>query len=175
MSVLTATRSRRRPQQREKVEQAHVVRFLLSLGGRVYVSGTRRRRGTACPTCGTFVPEDQATRQTPGIPDVEAFLPLPPCAAGADLSYSRVLLKVEVKASDGRLSSDQEAYRDQVLHAPPGVYYVSGGLTQVLAWATRQGYVKADNIPHYRRDAASQTAPGRRRRTRSNPATVDPR
>lgn len=170
--MTTAVRARRAPVQREKVEQAHIVRFLLHLGGLVYVSGTRRRRGRACPTCGTFVPEDQATRQTPGIPDIEAFLPLPPGWSAEALGYARLLLKVEVKVDGNDLSPAQGGYRDQVLLAPPGVHHVAGGLSHVLAWAARLGYIKADAIPHYRQDPAPVPTAGRSRRRPGARATA---
>jgi len=77
--IATVTRRRptraRRPVQHEKGEQAGGIKLLRTLGATVYTFGTRRSRGKACPRCGTFVPEHQGTRQTPGIPDVFAFLP----------------------------------------------------------------------------------------------------
>src|SRR5262245_46053103 len=95
----------------EKAEQAQIGKFLLSIGGRVYVSGTRRSRGKACPKCGTFVPEHQGTRQTPGIPDVEAFLPTPSGWRGRMPAQTRVILKVEAKrVQGGRMSAEQEEY-----------------------------------------------------------------
>src|SRR5688572_7830522 len=67
--------ARKPPVQLEKLEQTHIIQLIKSLGGRVYVLGTRRSRGKRCQNCGTFVPEDQGTRQTPGVSDLITFLP----------------------------------------------------------------------------------------------------
>ncbi len=123
------------------------MRFLVGLGGRVYVSGTRRSRGRKCPTCQTFVAEHQGTRQTPGIPDLEVFLPLPPRRRAAG-DTSRVLLKVECKRTGERMTDDQVAYARLTTSA--GIHHVAGDLNAVLAWAVQEGYVRAENVPHYR-------------------------
>ena len=102
----------RRPatrQQPERQEQKAIVRLLQSLGATVYVLGTTRPAGGYMGTC-----------QTPGIPDLYAFLP----AGGA--------LWVEVKATGGRLSPAQLAFRE--LCASRGVHYVTGGVDSVAAW-----------------------------------------
>lgn len=123
----------RRPWVRkEKDEQADIVRLLRSLGAAVYVSGTVRPRG-----------DTPGTRQTPGIPDLEAFLP----ARGA--RRSRVL-KVEVKRSvGGRLSREQAEYGARCLEAD--VPHVVGDLTAVMSWLVAEGYLRADQLPHDRR------------------------
>lgn len=141
---LSAT-PRRRPVQREKHEQVQVVQLLTSLGGRVYVLGTRRRRGAPCPHCGAFVAEHQGTRQTPGIGDVLAYLPPPPL--GARLN-GYVALWVECKAAGGRLSDDQQAFRTFTVGA--GIAHVVGGLNDVIAWCLREGYLKPDQVLHER-------------------------
>ncbi len=132
----------------EKVEQAQIVRFLTGIGGRVCVSGTRRSRGKACRSCGAFVPEDQGTRQTPGIPDLEAYLPPPPSRRPIG-DTSRVLLKVECKRTGETMRPEQAAYAE--LARAAGVHHVAGDLNAVLAWATAQGYIHESNVPHYRR------------------------
>jgi len=91
----------------------------------------------------------QGTRQTPGIPDVEAWLPLPPNVA-SDHTRGRVILKWECKAAGGRLSQAQEDYRQLCLAGPREVHHVVGGLDELIAWAIEQGYCKAENMPHYR-------------------------
>lgn len=126
------------PRVSEKVLQQQIVRFLCNLGARVYVSGTVRRTG-----------DYQGTMQTPGIPDVEAWLPLAPGVASPH-ARSRVVLKVECKAAGGQLSAAQESYRQLCLEGPVGLHHVVGGLDDVIAWAIDQGYVKAENMPHYR-------------------------
>ena len=99
------------------------------VGAKVYVSGTTRRKG-----------DHPGTMQTPGIPDLEAFLP-------ARNGWPRRLLKVEVKAPGGRLSAEQAEYRDLCLDA--SVAHIVGGLDDVLAWLMREGYVRSGQLPHY--------------------------
>jgi hypothetical protein len=49
----------------ERVQQAHIIRLVRTIGGVVYVLGTVRRRG-----------DYQGTMQTPGISDLLVFLPV---------------------------------------------------------------------------------------------------
>lgn len=126
--------ARRVPVVSEKVEQSHIVQLLRSIGAKVYVSGTHRRR------------EDfQGTMQTPGIPDIEAFIPNR-CGIGG---YR--LLKVEVKRIGGRLRPEQQEY--QQLCDQASVAHVVGNLDAVIGWLVREGYVKASSVPHYRQPA----------------------
>jgi hypothetical protein len=118
----------------EKSEQAHIIQLLRSVGGKVYVSGTTRRRG-----------DHQGTMQTPGIPDLEVFLPR------RDVPGKRLQLKVECKAVGGRLSPEQQEYKQ--LCAEADVAHVHGTLDAVIAWLVDRGYIKADSVPHYRRPA----------------------
>jgi len=121
----------------EKIEQAHLIKLLRSVGGRVYVLGTRRRA------------EDfQGTMQTPGIGDVYALLPAPPLRHEDGRPCS---LWVEVKARGGRLRPEQAAFREQCLAA--GVPHVVGGLDAVIAFLVDGGWLKANWVPHYRQPA----------------------
>jgi hypothetical protein len=135
--------TRRAPVQREKPEQAAIQQLLTAVGGRVYVLGTRRRRGMSCPSCGTFVAEHQGTRQTPGLADLLAFLP-----RRGDWPHAYRLLLVECKAPPeagrrgGRLSPDQRTFRD--LAASAGVDHVGGDLTAVHHWLAVHDYVRPD-------------------------------
>lgn len=122
--------------QREKVEQAHGVQLLRALGAKLYVSGTHRR-GT----------DFQGTMQTPGIPDVEAWLPVERFVSSLR-PPRRQLLKWEVKAAGGRLSPEQRAY--QALCAAGGVAHVCGDLDALIAWLIEFGYLKPENVAHYR-------------------------
>lgn len=119
-------RPRRRPVQREKAVQGHIVQLIRSLGGRAYVMGTRRRSG-----------DFQGTMQTPGIPDVMAFLPSPP---RADVD-GRTLLFIECKAARGRLRPEQREF--QALCHGSNVAHIVGGLDDVIAWLAARGYVRA--------------------------------
>lgn len=139
---------RRKPVQREKHEQAAIVELLTSIGSAVYVLGTRRPAGKPCPQCGTFVPEHQGTRQTPGLPDVYAVLP------PRQATMLREPLWIEVKApagpsrKAGTLTPEQEAFRD-VAHTA-NTCYVAGGIDAVIAWLVKAGYLKGSQVPHYR-------------------------
>jgi hypothetical protein len=119
------------PRVSEKTEQSHIVQLLRSIGGKVYVLGHpspndgRRSRGTG---------------QTPGIPDVLAFL-----HARAD---EPELLFVEVKASGGRLQPEQAEFEDLATRAH--VAHIVGGLDAVIAWLTEREYVKTESFPTYR-------------------------
>jgi hypothetical protein len=139
-----------RRRQPERTEQAHIIRLLEQLGATVMVLGTVRPRAVPCPRCGAPPARvDFSTRQTPGIADLEAFLPARDGRPGR-------LLKVEVKAAKGQLSPDQRAYRDRCQAA--GVAHVHGTLDAVIAWLHGEGYITASQVPHYRLPAAGQGA-----------------
>jgi hypothetical protein len=72
----------------EKVEQARILELLRAIGAAVYVSGTVRPRTDA----------HHGTCQTPGIPDLCAFLPGPP--GSHPPAYT--LLFIECKRAGGR-------------------------------------------------------------------------
>ena len=123
------------PVQREKIIQQQVANLLRSLGCGVYVLGTRRRQG-----------DYHGTMQTPGIPDLFAFLPPRPEGIADALP---ACLWLELKAPKGRRSPEQVAFGDacERCHVP----YVWGGLDDVIAWLVRNGYLKLDSVAHYRR------------------------
>lgn len=116
----------------EKAVQAHGVQLLQMICGRdaVFVSGTRRRRG-----------DFHGTMQTPGIPDVEAFLP-------ERRNLPRIVLKWECKAEGGRARPEQLRYRELCLAA--NIAHVLGDFDALIAWLCDRGYVKASQFPHYR-------------------------
>ena len=124
-----------RPKPRlEKLEQADGVKLLCMLGAAVYVSGTVRRAG-----------DHQGTMQTPGIPDVQAFLPRCWLPAGTAVRHPPQLLCWEVKRQGGKMSAAQTAYRAHCLAA--GVPHVVGDLTALMAWLVEHGYLRADQLP----------------------------
>ena len=125
-----------KPRVPEKVVQQQIVRALTAVGGRVYVLGTRRPTG-----------DYQGTRQTPGLPDVLAFLPP---QAGRPLITQTMLLMVEVKDAGGRLRPEQAIFRDLCRQAD--VAHVTGGLDDVLAWLMDRGYLKREGVPWYRQE-----------------------
>lgn len=127
--------------QPEKAAQQHIVQLLRSIGCQVYVLGTHRRRG-----------DYHGTMQTPGLPDVLAFLPPRREVSGAS-ALARRLLVVEAKAPAGRLRPEQKTFRSCCIDA--AVDHVVGGLDAVIAWLIREGYVRMDQVPHYRLPAAA--------------------
>lgn len=129
----------------EKEEQAAGVQLLTAIGSVVFVLGTRRSRGKPCPNCDTFVPEDQGTRQTPGIGDVFAFLPERHGALGPE----REALWWEAKRSEGgRMSDDQRKF--QGLCGQARQHHVVGDRDDLIGWLILQGYLKSSQVPHYR-------------------------
>jgi hypothetical protein len=124
-------RGMKKPVQHEKVVQAHVVTLLRSAGGKVFVMGTRRRGA-----------DYQGTMQTPGIPDLMAFLP----TRGEPGRF--LFLFIECKRPGGRMSAEQKDFRALCLAA--GVEHVVGDLDATIAWLVAHDYARADQFPHYR-------------------------
>jgi hypothetical protein len=139
VSLETFQPPRRRLQQREKIVQQQIVHLLRSIGAAVYVLGTKRPRE-----------DSQGTRQTPGIPDLYTFLPPPRLQtdAAGDHYQHGCGLWIEVKAQGGRLRPEQVQFREGCgfAHVP----HVTGGVDQVIAFLMAGGWLKADNLPHYR-------------------------
>ena len=109
----------------EKAEQAAGVALLEALGAAVYVSGTVRRKG-----------DHPGTMQTPGIPDVECFLPPPRRSGGTAWR----LVKWEVKRAQGSRSSPaQRAYAARCADA--AVAYVVGPASALEGWLRDWGYL----------------------------------
>jgi len=145
----------KRPRVSEKVEQSHGVQLLRSLGAAVYVIGH------PSPSDGrTF----RGTGQTPGIPDVYAFLPArrqwTELAAQVDAAYANerlrgagrpIALWWEVKAKDGRLRPEQAEFQRSCQAAC--VEHVVGDFDALIAWLVACHYVKAESFPHYRQSA----------------------
>lgn len=132
----------------EKFQQHDGCKLLASLGADIYTLGTRRSKGKPCPKCKTFVPEDQGTRQTPGIADVLAFLPEkngnPPIA-----------LWWEVKHADGgRASADQIRFAELCRRSSQA--HCLGPLDALYAWLIENRYLRPDQVPHYRLPKAVQ-------------------
>lgn len=125
------------PVQREKVEQAHIVQLLKLVKAEVYVLGTRRRAG-----------DYQGTMQTPGLPDLLAFLP-----DRLNGASQRVPVFIECKAPGGRLRPEQRDFRALCLMA--GIAHIVGDLDAVIAFLIGAGYVTANQFPHYRQPKAS--------------------
>ena len=116
----------------ERHEQNAIRGLLATLGAKVYVLGTTRKKG-----------DYAGTMQTPGLPDLIAFLPW-----DGERDLTRTLLVIECKAKGGRLRPEQAEFMVMCLEA--AVHHVVGGLDDVIAWLVQHGYVKADSVPHYR-------------------------
>lgn len=132
MSALRMAKARHQRPARvpEKAEQAHGVQLLRSIGATVYVLGTVRAKG-----------DFPGTRQTPGIADVLAFLPV----RGEP---GRVFLAWECKAVGGRLRPEQVEFKDLCDQAE--IAHVVGPFDALIAWLAVRGYVKAESFSHYR-------------------------
>ena len=128
----------------EKGEQLAIRELMKTLGAKEYVLGTVRRKG-----------DHPGTMQTPGLPDLQFFLPEKRawrCDAGK-ASLTRRFVVVEAKrAKGGRFRSEQIEYRGLALAA--GIDYIGGSLDDVIAWLIAEGYLKANQVPHYRLPAA---------------------
>lgn len=125
----------------EKSVQAQGVKLLRGIGGKVYELGTHRRRG-----------DYQGTLQSPGWPDVAAFLPTR-LIAGV---VRPVFLFWEAKAAGGRLRPEQAEFR--ALCQDALVEHVVGDLDALIAWLVARTYVKADQFPTYRQPQALKPA-----------------
>ena len=136
-------------QQPEKIEQSQIIKLWQHLGGKVYIIGTKRPRGKPCPKCGTFVPEFQGTCQTPGIPDLYGFLPTSRYSTTGIMEPGRtVSLWLEAKAPGGRMSDDQKEFRDHCIAS--GTIHVVGGVNEFIAFLIEGGWIRADQVAHYR-------------------------
>jgi len=82
------------------------------------------------------------TQQTPGIADLEIWMP----PRG---ERPAALLKWEVKAEGGRLSPEQREYR--ALCEVSGVQWGVGPFAVFAAFMADYGFLKHENLPHYRR------------------------
>lgn len=136
----------------EKVVQQQIVDALRVVGADVYVLGRPGLRKRPCPNCKALIPIDPGTRQTPGIPDLLAFLPNAPrpCAgSGPHGVRAAHQLWIECKAADGRMSDDQETFRERCQGA--GQAHLVGGLDVVLQYLATWGYCE---IAHYRQKGA---------------------
>lgn len=107
----------------ERTEQANIVALLKRVGADVYVLGTVRRRG-----------DHQGTMQSPGLPDLYAFVPSPR-APGL-----RSTVWIEVKANGGRLRPAQSRFRH--LCGVSNHWHIVGGLDTVIAWLKERGAVR---------------------------------
>lgn len=118
--------------QREKAEQAQIVQLLRTVGAKVYVLGTRRRKG-----------DFHGTMQTPGVQDLQAFVP-----RGGSALNTYELVFIEAKSSTGRLRPEQREL--QTLCAQAAVAHIVGGYNAVVAWLLARGYATREQFPHYR-------------------------
>lgn len=111
-------------QQPEKAIQRAIVQLLTAARADVWVLGTTRRKG-----------DHQGTMQTPGIPDLVAFLP--PADGGLG-RYTQ--LWVEVKAPKGRPSKAQDRFRQACVFAWQA--HITGGVDAVLAYLKTGGWIR---------------------------------
>lgn len=109
----------------EKHEQADGVRLLETVGAKVYVLGTRRRKG-----------DHQGTMQTPGIADVLAFLPLR--EPGRVITRRAVWFEFK-REKGGRLSPAQQEFRYFCQNAATD--HIVGGTRAVAEYLKHGGWL----------------------------------
>jgi hypothetical protein len=117
----------------ERQQQAQIVALLTSLGGKVWTLGTTRKRR-----------DHHGTMQSPGLPDLIAFIPTKHQTEARHWEF----LVVEVKAKGGRLRPEQQTFRD-LCHAA-GIPHIVGDLDAVFAWLLDKGYLRREQINHAR-------------------------
>ena len=110
----------------EKEIQADIVEMLETVGAKVYRIGTTRKKG-----------DYQGTMQTPGIPDLLAFVAVP-LSLHVSPRMMLVQLWIEVKRPGGTMSVAQRAFRSRALEA--ACEHVVGGVDEVLAWLKAKGW-----------------------------------
>lgn len=128
----------------ERHEQQSIRGLLTSIGGRVWVLGTTRRKG-----------DYAGTMQSPGLPDLICFVPRKggmkqtgPASYTWSNDQSHELLVVECKSATGRLRPDQVQFRDYCQKS--NIAHVVGGVDAVIAWLIERGYIDKHAVPHYR-------------------------
>ena len=137
---MTSLRRRRNTTPLESTEQLGIRKLMLSLGAKEYVLGTKRKKT-----------DFHGTMQTPGIADLQFFLP--ERRTEMALYRSRRFVVVEAKRErGGRFSAEQIEYRE--LCQAAGVDYIGGCLNDVIVWLVDEGYIDRKNLPHYRQPAA---------------------
>jgi hypothetical protein len=108
----------------EKAVQAQIVHLLRSIGASVYILGTVRPKG-----------DTPGTRQTPGIPDLNVFLPQRTPGNHTETAW------IEVKASGGILKPAQVVFQQNCKQA--WHHHIVGGMDDVLVFLRAYGWVKA--------------------------------
>jgi len=136
--------SKRKPQQRERIEQGHIANLLASIGAKVYILGTTRI--WACPNCKERLPASHmTTRQTPGLADVYAFLPVPtfPSKLRPPFLVPPGAVWTEVKANGGKPSEAQKLFA--ALCQTRGIAHVIGGVSEVMNFLIDGGWLSEVN------------------------------
>jgi len=127
----------------ERAIQQHIAQLLRAIGASVWELGTTRSTRDF----------HMGTRQTPGLPDIIAFLPAAP-------GRSTRPFVVEAKAPGGRLRPAQKLFRECCVDS--AVAHVTGGLDDVIAWLTQHGYLRPDQVAshhHQPQPAAERPRP----------------
>lgn len=121
----------------EKTEQAHGVQLLRSIGADVWTLGTVRAKG-----------DYPGTRQTPGLPDVFAVLPVLWSIIPSIQPPPRRALWWECKAVGGRLRPEQRHFQRCCVEAD--LWHVVGTFDDLLAALADWGYLRREGLAHYR-------------------------
>ena len=112
--------------QPERQEQVNICNLTRSLGGRVWVLGTTRRKG-----------DYQGTNQTPGLPDLWLVLP-------SRNGHPAMGIWWEVKAPNGKRTEEQMQFAEACQGA--GVHYGWGPLDTYIAYLRYWDRLRPDQI-----------------------------
>jgi hypothetical protein len=119
----------------EQFEQEKAKRLLASLGARVWVAGTKRKKT-----------DHQSTMQTPGLPDLP-FVFVPRRISGG-MSYE--LLVIEMKSPEAARKSNKGRSPEQLDFARfcelAGVHYFCGDCDGLIGWLISHGFLRADQV-----------------------------
>jgi hypothetical protein len=119
----------------ERVEQTNICNLARSIGGKVCVLGTTRRKG-----------DHQGTMQSPGLPDLFIFMPSPTLPNSHGLIDRATGIWFEVKAPGGKRSAEQIEFGNACMMTETPYGY--GTLTDFVHYLVAGGWLKRENVNH---------------------------
>ena len=133
---MSGARLSRGPRQHpERVEQTNICNLVRSIGGKVCVLGTSRRKG-----------DHQGTMQSPGLPDLWIFMPSPKLPNSHGLIDHASGLWWECKSPTGTRSQEQVNFAENCLNTRTPYGY--GTLTDFVHYLVAGGWLKRENVNH---------------------------
>jgi len=135
MRLSPTPRRRAKP---EAAEQEKALRLLRSMGARVWVAGTTRKRG-----------DYQGTMQTPGLPD----LPFVFLRRGDGYTLLVVEVKSPTAARSIRAGRSPEQLEVARLCELANIHYFCGDCDGLIGWLISHGFLRADQVAADHTDA----------------------